>query len=80
MRGLERVFEVALQTVAAWIRKIVPDLPDLKDTLAPVDPDDVLELDEAWSFVFKKSKNVGFGLPFPVAHARSWLLSLATAQ
>ena len=30
------------------------DLPDLKDTLEPVQPE--LELDEIWSFVFKKTK------------------------
>ena len=32
----------------------VKDLPKLKDTLLPARPDDVLEYDEAWSFVFKK--------------------------
>jgi len=56
MRGLERIFEVTRQTVAAWIRKIVADMPDLKDTLEPVASDDVLELDEAWSFVLKKEQ------------------------
>ena len=29
-------------------------LPKLKDTLLPAQPDDVLEYDEAWSFVLKK--------------------------
>jgi len=56
MRGLERIFGVARQTVAEWIWKTVKNLPDLKDTLAPVLPDDVLELDEVWSFVFKKEQ------------------------
>ncbi len=55
MRGLERIFHVARQTVARWIRDVVSSLPDLKDTLLPAQPDDVLELDEAWSFVLKKS-------------------------
>ena len=54
MRGLERIFNVARQTVARWIREIVRALPALKDTLRPAAPGDVLELDELWSFVFKK--------------------------
>ena len=55
MRGLERIFEIARQTVAPWIQEIVQTLPDLKDTLLPAQPGDVLELDELWSFVLKKS-------------------------
>ena len=56
MRGLKRIFDVARQTVAAWIKETVRNLPDLKNTLAPAQADDVLELDEAWSFVFKKDQ------------------------
>ncbi|GAB4505244.1 MAG: hypothetical protein Fur0043_22390 [Anaerolineales bacterium] len=56
MRGLERIFNIARQTVARWIREIVRTLPDLKDTLLPAEPNDVLELDELWSFVLKKSE------------------------
>jgi IS1 family transposase/transposase-like protein len=56
MRGLERIFYVARQTVARWIQQVVRALPDLKDTLLPAEPDDVLELDELWSFVLKKSR------------------------
>jgi len=56
MRGVERIFHVSRHTLAQWIREMVPKLPDLKDTLLPAHPDDVLELDELWSFVFKKSK------------------------
>jgi insertion element IS1 protein InsB len=54
LRGLGRIFGVTRQTVALWIKTRVQNLPDLKDTLAPAQADDVLELDEAWSFVFKK--------------------------
>ena len=54
MRGLERIFNVARQTVARWIREIVQALPVLKATLRPAAPGDVLELNELWSFVFKK--------------------------
>ena len=56
MRGLERIFNVVRQTVAGWIKEIVQALPNLKDTLQPAQPDDVLELDEAWSFVYKKAQ------------------------
>lgn len=56
MRGLERIFSVARPTVARWLRETVRALPSLKDTLLPVEPDDVLELDELWSFVLKKSR------------------------
>jgi IS1 family transposase/transposase-like protein len=56
LRGLERIFGVARQTVMRWLKETVPALPDLKDTLLPAQPDDVLELDELWSFVLKKSQ------------------------
>lgn len=46
MRGLERIFSVARQTVARWIQDIVQALPPLKNTLLPAKPGDVLELDE----------------------------------
>ena len=54
LRGLERIFGVARQTVLQWLKDWVRRLPDLKDTLLPPQADDVLELDELWSFVFKK--------------------------
>lgn len=56
MRGVERIFDVSRKTLANWVHKIVQDLPDLKDTVVPVQPDDVLELDELWSFVLKKER------------------------
>ena len=55
MRGIARIFGIARQTLARWIREKVAQLPDLADTLDAARPDDVLELDELWSFVFKKS-------------------------
>jgi IS1 family transposase len=54
MRGIERIFGTARQTLARWIAEIVAKLPDLAQTLAAARSDDVLELDELWSFVFKK--------------------------
>ena len=56
MRGLERVFFIARQTVAKWLKEIVKQMPNFKDTIPPAQPDDTLELDELWSFVFKKTQ------------------------
>ena len=55
LRGLTRIFGVARPTVLRWLKELVQRLPDLKDTLLPPQADDVLELDELWSFVFKKA-------------------------
>ena len=54
MRGIERIFGVAGQTLARWLEEKANSLPDLGATLAQVEADDVLELDELWSFVLKK--------------------------
>jgi len=55
MRGIERICGIARQTLARWIKEKADQLSDLADTLDAARPDDVLELDELWSFVFKKS-------------------------
>jgi len=55
MRGIERIFGIARQTLARWILEKAGVLPDLVDTLETAKADDVLELDELWSFVLKKS-------------------------
>ena len=54
LRGLARLFGVHRQSISRWIVAYVKDLPKLKDTLLPARPDDILEYDEVWSFVFKK--------------------------
>ena len=54
LRGLERIYGVSRQRIARWIKEHVQSLPDLRDTLLPAQLDDVLEFDEAWSFVLKK--------------------------
>jgi transposase-like protein len=51
LRGLERVFHVCRQTIATWIVEKVQQLPTLRATLAAAEADDVLALDEMWSFV-----------------------------
>jgi len=61
MRDLERIFKVTRQMVARRIRAIVQTLSDLKVPLVPAQPGDVLELDELWSFVLKKSRKRWLG-------------------
>jgi len=56
LRGIERVFEVCRQTVIKWLQAYVDVLPHLLETLLPAQQDDVLEVDELWSFVAKKSQ------------------------
>ena len=60
LRGIERTFGVTRQTVAKWLKNKAEALPGLPP-LAEATPDDVLELDELWSFVGSKKTNVGFG-------------------
>ena len=55
MRGIRRIFGVVPKTLLRWIEEAVAKLPKLKDTLFPAQADDILELDELWSFVLKKS-------------------------
>ena len=56
LRGLERIYQVSRSTVLRWMKDYVQTLPDLRKTLLPAEADDVLELDEMWSFVFKKDR------------------------
>ncbi len=54
MRGIERVFGVARQTVSAWLRQQGEKHPDLEATLGDVPTEqDVLEYDELQHFVKK---------------------------
>ena len=56
LRGLERIFGVARQTIMRWVIADAEHLPTLSETLRPARVDDVLELDEAWSFVAKRKQ------------------------
>ncbi len=62
LRGLTRTFGVSRTTVSNWIKKKVAQLPPFSTTLVAPDPEDAtsttLELDELWSFVLKKAKQV----------------------
>lgn len=55
LRAIERVFGVSRRTVLTWIEQWNAQLPPLENTLAAAQLDDVLELDELWSFVFRKT-------------------------
>jgi IS1 family transposase/transposase-like protein len=53
-RGLERLLGISRRTVANWVEAWASVLPPLEETLAEAHLEDVLELDEVWSFVLKK--------------------------
>jgi IS1 family transposase/transposase-like protein len=55
LRGIERLFSISRRTVSHWIEQWTEQLPPLETTLAGARLDDVLELDELWSFVLKKA-------------------------
>jgi transposase-like protein len=51
LRSIERKFKVSRHTVVSWL-KIRAKERDLKDTLIEPDEDEVIEVDEIYSFVF----------------------------
>ncbi|PXF58664.1 MAG: hypothetical protein C4B58_05830 [Deltaproteobacteria bacterium] len=51
LRGIERKFKVCRQTVSGWLKNKAKE-KDLKDTLVEPDKNEVIEVDEMWSFVF----------------------------
>jgi insertion element IS1 protein InsB len=59
LRGLTRIFGVARPQIAAWIREHTQTLPPRQATLLPWQSGDVLEGDEAWSFVRTKVNQCG---------------------
>lgn len=78
MRGIRRIFGVVPKTLVAWIKAALKRLPSLIQTLEVVEADDVLELDELWSFVLKKAINAGFGSPYVVGPVKLWLTTAVT--
>ncbi len=62
MRGIERIFGVARQTLASWLKQEGEKHPDLEATLSDLPAGkDVLEYDELQHFVKKKAKSAGSG-------------------
>ncbi|HEX3053170.1 MAG TPA: IS1 family transposase [Aggregatilineaceae bacterium] len=62
LRGLERVLGLSRRTVSRWLIDWAKQLPPLADTLDEARVDDVLELDEGWSFVLKKENQRWIGV------------------
>jgi len=56
LRGVARVFGLSRRTVQRWLLGWMAQLPALHTTLLPAQLDDVLELDELWSFVGSKAQ------------------------
>lgn len=56
LRGIERIFSLSRRTVRRWLSDWIAQQPSLATTLLPVKADDVLELDELWSFVGNKGQ------------------------
>ena len=56
LRGLARVFGVSRTTITGWLAQTLAQIPDLAQTLREGQVDDVLELDEVWSFVRSKTQ------------------------
>jgi insertion element IS1 protein InsB len=59
LRGMQRGFGVARQSIAQWIKMYAQKLPEIEAILLAATPNDVLELDEVWSFVVKKGQKRG---------------------
>jgi IS1 family transposase/transposase-like protein len=56
LRGLERLLGISRRTIQRWLMQWMAQIPPLETGLVPARLDDVLELDELWSFVGNKSE------------------------
>lgn len=56
LRGIERIFGLSRRTVSRWLAQWISQVPALASNLLPAASDDVLELDELWSFVGSKAQ------------------------
>jgi hypothetical protein len=56
LRGLERIFGECRQTIMKWLKAAMTCLPELEDTVVDPVKYDVLEVDEAWSFVVQRQQ------------------------
>ena len=68
MRGVQRTFGVSRPTLAAWIKKDETN-PKLEDTLLSAEPEDILEVDEMWSW--RLWRHAGFGRSCAAGLAKS---------
>lgn len=58
LRGLARVFGVSRKTIKQWLNQAIRALPRFQESVSPARTEDVLELDELWSFVGHKKQQV----------------------
>ncbi|MCA9900938.1 MAG: hypothetical protein KC433_22270 [Anaerolineales bacterium] len=56
MRGVQRALGVKRHTLALWLLELIARLPAFRTSVEPARSDDVLELDELWSFVGKRQQ------------------------
>lgn len=56
LRGLARVFGVSRTTITRWLTQTLAQIPAWTETIKEGRVDDVLELDEVWSFVGSKAR------------------------
>ena len=56
LRGVTRLFALARQTGARWLTTHVQNLPEVKASLLPAAPEEVLDLEEMWRGVRNKEQ------------------------
>ena len=56
MRGIERAFGLSRQSFSRWLVEHIVALPPFRQSVLPAQKDEVLELDEVWSFVRHKGQ------------------------
>jgi IS1 family transposase len=56
MRGVQRSLGIHRHTLAAWLIDFISQLPPFRTSVAPAQRDDILELDELWSFVGQRTQ------------------------
>lgn len=54
LRGVGRIFGVSYQTILNWVKKKAMNSPKISETLSEPVENEILELDELWSFVYEK--------------------------
>ncbi len=56
LRGMERMVAISRRTIHRWLTRWIADAPLVETSLVPAQIEDVLELDELWSFVGNKQQ------------------------
>ena len=56
MRGVARILDISRHTFSRWLVEHIVGLPPFRTSILPAQADDVLEVDEMWSFVGHKGQ------------------------